>query len=75
MYICYELNYLPILTMSVTKFTPESHLFIRIEYRLCWLSCVTQNHSTDTQFTHSVPSTRLNLELILLSPARKLLGF
>jgi len=28
--------------MSVTKFTPEPHVFKRIEYRPCWLGYVTQ---------------------------------
>jgi hypothetical protein len=39
---CYKLNYLPDLTMSVTTFTAEPHVFKRIVYQLCWLGCVTQ---------------------------------
>jgi hypothetical protein len=41
-YSCYKLNYLPDVTMPLTKFTPEPHVFRSIEFRLCWLGCVTQ---------------------------------
>jgi len=41
-YSCYKLNYLPDFTMSVTKFTLGPHVFERIDYRLCWLGCVTK---------------------------------